>query len=53
MPLTPTLSPKRGEGARPAPVLSVRNLRTEVATPEGSRAVVEDLSFDLASGETL
>jgi peptide/nickel transport system ATP-binding protein len=35
------------------PVLSVRNLRTEVATPEGSRAVVDDLSFDLAPGETL
>ena len=34
-------------------VLSVRNLRTEVATPEGSRVVVEDLSFDLAAGETL
>jgi peptide/nickel transport system ATP-binding protein len=36
-----------------AEVLSVRNLTTEVATPEGSRAVVEDLSFDLAAGETL
>lgn len=35
------------------PVLSIRNLSTEVATPEGSRVVVEDLSFDLFPGETL
>jgi peptide/nickel transport system ATP-binding protein len=41
------------DGPPAAPVLSVRNLRTEVATPEGSRAVVDDLSFDLAPGETL
>jgi peptide/nickel transport system ATP-binding protein len=34
-------------------VLSIRNLTTEVATPEGSRVVVEDISFDLAAGETL
>src|SRR4029079_18836980 len=34
-------------------VLSVRNLSTEVATPEGARLVVENLSFDLAEGETL
>jgi peptide/nickel transport system ATP-binding protein len=37
----------------PSPVLSVRNLTTEVATPAGSRVVVDDLSFDLAAGETL
>ena len=36
-----------------SPVLSVQNLTTEVATPEGSRVVVDDLSFDLAPGETL
>ncbi len=35
------------------PVLSVRHLTTEVATPKGSRVVVDDLSFDLAPGETL
>ena len=50
-PLTPTLSPQGGEGEEP--VLSVRGLRTEVATPEGSRTVVDGLSFDLRLGETL
>ncbi len=40
-------------GARPAPVLSVRNLTTEVATPTGPRIVVDNLSFDLAERETL
>src|SRR5260221_9456738 len=35
------------------PVLSVRSLSVEVAPPEGRRTVVEDLSFDLAAGETL
>ena len=34
-------------------VLRVRDLRTEVATPEGSRVVVDGLSFDLAAGRTL
>jgi peptide/nickel transport system ATP-binding protein len=34
-------------------VLSVRDLKTEVATPEGSRTVVDGLSFDLRRGETL
>jgi peptide/nickel transport system ATP-binding protein len=34
-------------------VLSVRNLVVEVATPAGSRRVVEDVGFDLAAGETL
>jgi peptide/nickel transport system ATP-binding protein len=38
---------------RPAPVLSVRNLTTEVATPTGPRIVVDDFSFDLAERETL
>ena len=37
----------------PAPLLSVRNLSTQVATPAGARLVVEDLSFDLNPGETL
>jgi peptide/nickel transport system ATP-binding protein len=36
-----------------SPVLSVRNLVTEVATPDGRRAVVDDLSFEVAAGETL
>jgi peptide/nickel transport system ATP-binding protein len=31
----------------------VRDLITEVATPDGSRVVVDRLSFDLAAGETL
>jgi peptide/nickel transport system ATP-binding protein len=35
------------------PILSVRHLSAEVATPEGRRTVVDDLSFDLAAGETL
>ena len=34
-------------------VLSVRHLSTEVATPEGRLTVVDDLSFDIAAGETL
>ena len=34
-------------------ILSVRDLTVEVATPEGSRVVVDALSFDLAAGETL
>jgi peptide/nickel transport system ATP-binding protein len=35
------------------PLLSVRNLVTQVATPRGARTVVDDLSFDLRKGETL
>jgi peptide/nickel transport system ATP-binding protein len=35
------------------PILSVHDLTTEVATPEGSRVVVERLSFDLFPQETL
>ena len=35
------------------PILSVRHLSTEVATPDGRQTVVDDLSFDLAAGETL
>ncbi|MFE0757942.1 dipeptide ABC transporter ATP-binding protein [Inquilinus sp. NPDC058860] len=35
------------------PLLSVRNLSTQVATPAGPKLVVEDLSFDLNLGETL
>ncbi|WP_343712731.1 ABC transporter ATP-binding protein [Inquilinus sp.] len=33
--------------------MSVRGLRTKVATPAGPKLVVEDLSFDLNPGETL
>jgi peptide/nickel transport system ATP-binding protein len=46
------VSEGEAEGAS-ADVLSVRGLRTEVATPEGSRVVVDGLSFDLAAGRTL
>ncbi|MGK9169791.1 ABC transporter ATP-binding protein [Inquilinus limosus] len=35
------------------PLLGVRNLSTQVATPAGPKLVVEDLSFDLFPGETL
>jgi peptide/nickel transport system ATP-binding protein len=35
------------------PILSVRHLTTEVATAEGRKTVVDDLSFDVAAGETL
>jgi peptide/nickel transport system ATP-binding protein len=35
------------------PVLSVRGLRTVVATPDGPRPVVDGLDFDLHPGETL
>ena len=35
------------------PLLQVRNLSTQVATPAGPRLVVEGLSFDLNPGETL
>jgi peptide/nickel transport system ATP-binding protein len=45
--------PPQGGRESAEPLLSVRNLTTEVATPEGSRVVVEDVSFDLAAGETL
>jgi peptide/nickel transport system ATP-binding protein len=34
-------------------VLSVRDLRTDVATPSGRKTVVKGLSFDLKRGETL
>jgi peptide/nickel transport system ATP-binding protein len=35
------------------PILSVRDLTTEVATPDGSRIVLDSLSFDLFPQETL
>ena len=37
----------------PGPILSVRDLVTEVATSSGRRTVVDRLSFDVAAGETL
>ena len=37
----------------PQPLLSVRNLVTQVATPQGARSVIRDLSFDLERGKTL
>ncbi len=36
-----------------APILSVRNLSVDARTPEGRKPVLRDISFDLASGETL
>jgi peptide/nickel transport system ATP-binding protein len=48
----PNPSPQGGR-ERAEPVLSIRNLTTEVATPDGSRVVVDDLSFELATQETL
>ncbi len=42
-----------GRGETPRPVLSVRGLTIQVATPRGAMKVVEDISFDLKRGETL
>jgi peptide/nickel transport system ATP-binding protein len=36
-----------------APVLSIRDLVTEVATPEGRRTVVDRVTLDVSPGETL
>ncbi|NKK42670.1 ABC transporter ATP-binding protein [Rhizobium leguminosarum] len=36
-----------------APVLSLRNLSVDARTPEGRKPVLQDVSFELASGETL
>ena len=36
-----------------SPLLQVRDLVTQVATPDGARTVVDRLSFDLQRGETL
>ena len=40
-------------GSRPETLLDVRDLVIEVATPEGSRVVVDHLDFDLGKCETL
>ena len=48
----PASGGREGESAA-APVLSVRNLAVEVATPDGRRTVVDNLSFDVAAGETV
>ena len=44
---------KEGAGRNERPVLSVRDLEVQVATGEGGKSVVEELSFDLHAGETL
>jgi len=36
-----------------SPVLSVRNLIVDARTPEGLKRVLDDVSFELAAGETL
>ncbi|MGR9250204.1 ABC transporter ATP-binding protein [Rhizobium leguminosarum] len=36
-----------------APVLSLRNLSVDARTPEGRKTVLQDVSFELAGGETL
>ncbi len=36
-----------------SPLLSVRNLRIELSTRDGVAPVIDDVSFDLAAGETL
>ncbi len=44
------------DASRPAPgepLLSVRNLRTEIETDEGALVAVNDVSFDLLAGEVL
>jgi peptide/nickel transport system ATP-binding protein len=35
------------------PLLSVRNLRVEIATRRGTLLAVDDASFDIAEGEVL
>ncbi|WP_244598567.1 ABC transporter ATP-binding protein [Rhizobium tubonense] len=42
-----------GPNSAAAPVLSVRNLCLDARTPEGRRRILDDINFDLTSGETL
>ncbi|MBN2906845.1 MAG: ABC transporter ATP-binding protein [Rhodobacteraceae bacterium] len=42
-----------GRADAPRPVLAVEGLTIQVATPDGAKTVVEDLSFTLNRGETL
>ena len=44
---------KAGATRDAAPVLRVRDLTVQVATPSGAETVVDGLSFELARGETL
>ncbi len=48
----PTLHYAPTPAARP-PLLSLRNVRTEYATPHGALAAVDDISLDIMPGETL
>lgn len=41
------------QGASQGPVLDVRNLTTRVATAEGAKTIINDISFQLRLGETL
>ncbi|MCY4421714.1 MAG: ATP-binding cassette domain-containing protein, partial [Acidimicrobiaceae bacterium] len=45
-------APTGGPETRDA-LLSVRNLRTEIDTDEGTLVAVDDVSFDLFAGEVL
>ena len=44
---------RRSLADRGTPLLSVRNLRTEIETDEGTLVAVNDISFDLFAGEVL
>src|SRR5690606_17804710 len=49
----PSHNPESMDMNTASPLLQVRDLVTQVATPDGARTVVDRLSFDLKRGETL
>ena len=49
----PTTTPGPAPGPGAVPVLGVRELNTRFATPEGDVCAVNNMSFDIAQGETL